>query len=85
METRFGDRQLTSSATAVVPSRPNNKLAFNCDLARSTSTEVGESDIRVHSRRVKWVKSSTTVKLRKVQTRIVSFEITYLNAISLVQ
>lgn len=31
-------RLLTSSATAVVPSSPKSREAFNCDFARSTST-----------------------------------------------
>ena len=54
---------------ALVPSRTSNCAALVCDLARSTSATVGETDIRVHSRRVKCNKSSTLLKL-KVSTKV---------------
>ena len=47
-----------SSAMAVVPSRPSNKLALSWLFARSTSATVGETLIRVHSRSVKCSRSS---------------------------
>lgn len=59
----YGRHRLTSSAMAVVPSRLRRREAFSCDFARSTSPELGETDIRCHSLRVKWIRSSTFMRL----------------------
>lgn len=55
----------TSSAMAVVPSRPSRREALSWDFARSTSAMVGLIDIRVHSLSVKWVRSSTFMRLAR--------------------
>jgi hypothetical protein len=48
-----------SSATAVVPSRDRRMEALSWALARSTSAEVTLLQRRDHSRRVKWIRSSS--------------------------
>ncbi|KAH8623407.1 hypothetical protein IG631_21886 [Alternaria alternata] len=63
-----------SSATAVVPSRARRIEALSWALARSTSAEVTFMERRDHSRRVKWTRSSSWVRLELVSVRVAGGE-----------